>query len=53
MGKKCGKQARKAPRVFLRTLGRSVAPYGVFVLSSGELKKNEPRKTNRTQKSFG
>ncbi len=30
-----------------------VAPYGVFVLSSGELKKNEPRKTNRTQKSFG
>ena len=53
MGKKCGKQARKAPRVFASTPDRSLAPYGVFVLSSGELKKMSHAKPTELKRALG
>ena len=39
MGIKSAKQALEAPRVFGFTPDRSLAPYGVFISSSGELRK--------------
>ena len=53
MGKKCGKQARKAPRVFVPAFSRSVAPYGVFVFSSGELKKMSHAKPTELKRALG
>ena len=53
MGRKSAKQALKAPRVFGSTPVRSVAPYGVFDLSSGELKKMSHAKPTELKRALG